>query len=216
MIWRDVPLAKAMEELAERLEELLETYDQVLWLVSGGSNVKVQASIFAALPRYSGRLVVLPVDERYGVYEHPDSNATQLRQAGFGTTLEDVLASNLPFAGTVGLFTMRLRELAKTSDYIFATLGMGTDGHIAGALPGSLAVSSFDSAAGYEGPDFTRFSATLSFLKKCDEIALLVYGASKAPALERLRRNHETIIDLPAAALYGSGNVTVYNEIYGG
>ena len=216
MIWRDVPVQTAAMELAERLEELLEIHDQVLWLVSGGSAVGIQADILHMLPAHSGKLVILPVDERFGPYDHGDSNAAQLRAAGFGPELIDILAGSPSFADAVSLFTVKLRKLTKDSDYIFATLGMGADGHIAGALPGSLAVSSFDMAAGYEGPDFTRFSATLAYLKKCDEIAVLVYGGSKAAALERLRENRESVIDLPAAALYGSGNVTIYNEIYGG
>jgi len=211
-----MPVTEVVEELGDRLVEICEQNDKVLWLVSGGSNVGFQAQIRQKLSAYLDILTVLPADERYGAYDHPDSNAAQLRAAGFGEELTDVLQAATSFADAVDLMTTTLRTEVKRADYVFATLGMGADGHIVGALPGSVAVAAIDAAAGYQGPDFARLTVSLPFLQRCDEIAVLVYGPAKAEALERLRENRESSIDLPAQSLYASGNVTIYNEIYGG
>jgi len=215
MMWRKTPITTALTDIAYRLDTTLENHERVLWLVSGGSNVANQVKVLQALKADLSRLVVLPADERFGAYDHPDSNASQLRHAGFNHPIIDVLAENDGFAETVGRFTLRLREETAKADCVFATLGMGVDGHILGALPHSLPVASVDMAAGFTGPDFQRVSATTKYLHYCDEIAVLTYGHAKAPALKQLKAHTETIADLPATALYACGNVTIYNDQLG-
>lgn len=216
MMWRKTTLADAVDDIGYQLDAALSGNSRVLWLVSGGSNIENQIKILQHIDVSAAQLVVMPADERFGQYDHADSNAAQLRAAGFNYPIVDLLAERLGFAETVGLFTERIRQEMSQADYVFATLGMGADGHIVGALPHSLPVASVDAAAGFEGPDYERFSVTLRQLQRCDEIAVIAYGGSKAPALRQLRAHTETTDELPATALYACGNVTIYNDQLGG
>src|SRR6185437_1215993 len=69
--------------LAERLVAELSRKQRVLWLVSGGSNIPIEVEVIHKLPAELRPYLTLMYDERYGPFDHPDSNARQLRAAGF-------------------------------------------------------------------------------------------------------------------------------------
>src|SRR5258708_2139506 len=61
----------------------LQEQKTVLWLISGGSNIKIATAVMAKLIGNESNLWVTLTDERYGKVGHPDSNWQQLLEAGF-------------------------------------------------------------------------------------------------------------------------------------
>jgi len=216
MKFTNTDLTTAVSEVTSALQNSL-TNHHVLWLVSGGSCVEPQCEILHALRADSlPNLTVMLVDERYGAPLHTDSNYAKLVQAGFqrkGLNFADILSNNLSLQETVENFSSALSNALTSSDYVFATLGLGGDGHTAGILPNSPAVyDTISSAVGYEWSDFTRISAGLSVLSRLDEAYVLAFGEAKHDAILRLQQGNELIEQLPALILCDIGSVTVYND----
>lgn len=211
----------AVQAMTERIVEELQVGHTVLWLVSGGSNVAPQCHVMTGLgqsctPEQLSQLTIMPVDERYGPNGHADSNYEQMRQAGFepGTARWiDVLAGNTSFDVTVRQYDEALRQSYSTADIVVATLGLGTDAHTAGVLPGSPAVEPTDHfVVGYAWTDYQRMTASLMALRRIATVWLLAYGEAKAGALRRLYDNAEPLRDLPSVLLYELPEVYVYND----
>ncbi|PID30563.1 hypothetical protein CSA80_01150 [Candidatus Saccharibacteria bacterium] len=213
-------VAVAVEDITDCIASALNGEKTVLWLTSGGSCVDAQVRVMKRLREsVSSRLVnlsILPVDERYGVCGHADSNSEQMRQAGFApdaAVWHDVLAGNLPFAETIDAYTEQAQAAFAAAEVVVATLGMGADGHIAGLLPNSPAVREMaSSVVGYAWNDHERMTLGAAVLRQIDHVFLLVYGDTKQTALTRLRANTESFEDLPAKILYDFDDVTIYNE----
>lgn len=208
---------EAATDIAKRLNELLASGRSVLWLVSGGSNMPVQTMAMNMIPdKLSKHLYIIPVDERFGPYNHKDSNTGAMRKAGFDPKHAqwiDLLEQNFSLAQTTQLFNDFLaREIAK-EDYIFVTLGMAEDGHTAGILPQSPALTSTDFAVGYKAPDYTRITVCADTLAAhADEVVLCAFGQNKLSTLERLRNKDESRQILPAMILHQIENCTVYHD----
>ena len=212
---------RAVQAMTERIVDELQTGHTVLWLVSGGSNVAPQCQVMTGLgqsstPEQLSQLTIMPVDVRYGPNGHADSNYEQMRQAGFepGTARWiDVLADNASFDETVRQYDDALRQSYSTADIVVATLGLGTDAHTAGVLPGSPAVEPTDHfVVGYAWTDYQRMTASLMALRRIATVWLLAYGEAKAGALRRLYDNAEPLRDLPSVLLYELPEVYVYND----
>lgn len=210
----------AVSQIARTImQSLTQTY-QVLWLTSGGSAIPAQVAIMrelaGLLDEQLNNLLILPVDERYGPPNHADSNTAQMRAAGFApgsATWHDVLADDLPLDETI----VRYQELAKQAfdkaDLVIATLGIGSDGHTAGVLPDSPAVSDETSfAVSYQWADYARLTLGLQLLRRIDHAFVLAYGEGKHDAIKRLRAHEEPLHTLPAVFLYDLPQVTVYND----
>ena len=212
---------RAVQAMTERIAEELQTGHTVLWLVSGGSNVAPQCQVMTGLgqlctPEQLSQLTIMPVDERYGPTGHADSNYAQMRQAGFEPNTArwiDVLADNISFDDTVRQYDDVLRQSYDTAHIVVATLGLGTDAHTAGVLPGSPAVESTDQfVVGYAWTDYQRMTSSLIALRRIAIVWLLAYGEAKAEALRRLYDNVEPLRDLPSVLLYELPEVYVYND----
>jgi 6-phosphogluconolactonase/glucosamine-6-phosphate isomerase/deaminase len=92
-------------------------------------------------------------------------------------------------------------------------LGLGTDAHTAGVLPGSPAVEPTDHfVVGYAWTDYQRMTSSLTALRRIAIVWLLAYGEAKAEALRRLYDNAEPLCELPGAILYELPEVYVYND----
>jgi 6-phosphogluconolactonase/glucosamine-6-phosphate isomerase/deaminase len=211
----------ATQAIAARICDELFAGKRVLWLVSGGSNVNVEVTVMRMLrahcvDRLSG-LAILPMDERYGVPGHADSNTQALRVAGFDpgeATWVDVLMHNVPFDQTIDFYNEVTLTATANAGVIIGQFGLGADAHTAGILPGSLAaVDDVATVAGYEWSDYTRLTLTPHALKKSTVGYVLAYGENKKQALERLRKNDEELAKLPAKLLYDIPEVYVYNEV---
>lgn len=215
----------AIQAIAKRLTEELDTGKRVLWLVSGGSNVALEVEIMRQVAKKAGGklagLAVLPIDERYGPPGHKDSNMEQLRQAGFepgAAIVVDVLVQNVPLEQTVAFYNDAAATALANAQAVVGQFGMGADGHVAGIKPGSPACA--DDAAtvvGYEWDDYTRLTLSISTLRQVTVAFLPAFGADKKPALERLRKNDEPFKKLPAKLLYDIPETYVYtdNDILG-
>lgn len=207
----------AAADIAQRLHELLASGQSVLWLVSGGSNIVIQTMAMNLVPdKLSKNLTIIPVDERFGPYNHPHSNTAGMRKAGFDPKHAewiDILEENLDVTQTTQVFNNFLAREIAMDHYIFATLGMGKDGHTAGILPHSPALSSTDFAISYKAFDFTRITVCADTLTAhCSEVILSAFGKNKISALERLKNQDESRQIVPAMVLHQINECVVYSD----
>ncbi|QQS18327.1 6-phosphogluconolactonase [Candidatus Saccharibacteria bacterium] len=211
---------KAAENIYQQFAKAIGSGKNTLWLISGGSAINLQVAIMRrlhqTLPDKLSLLTILPVDERFGPVGHENSNTSQMKASGFepaDAQWYDVLAENLPMSETVALYAGLAEDAFASAEVVIATLLMGADGHTAGILPGSPAITDTTSTAvGYEWSDFTRLTLGVTMLLKIDQAYILAYGDSKKKALNRLKDNSEPIEALPAKLLYDIAEVTVYND----
>jgi len=210
----------AMQAIAKRLGGSLKSGKRVLWLTSGGSNVGLQVEIMNQLradcPDRLEGLAIMPMDERYGEPGHKDSNTEQLRKAGFdpgAATWVDVLLHDVPFDQTISFYNDVAAAALANASVVIGQFGLGSDGHVAGVLPGSPATEvDASTVAGYEWDDYTRMTLTPTALKSITAAYVPAYGVSKKIALQRLQKNTETLAELPAKLLYEIPEVYVYND----
>ncbi len=207
------------QELTERLQTAVDQDKKVLWLVSGGSNITLQVEVMAALKasrfKKLANLTILPMDERFGLPNHKDSNYMQMKLAGFDSGKAEwinVLRDNLGFSETIKKYADLASSVIKHSDSIIASFGIGADGHTAGILPKSPAVLGSDSVVGYQANDFMRLTMTPAWLAKVSSAVVVARGENKKLALLRLQQNNESIIDLPSMLLYKIKDTLVFND----
>jgi len=199
------------------ISQKLAANQTVLWLVPGGSAIKVAAEVSQQLPqKYLSQLTVTLTDERYGPIGHTDSNWPQLESSGFKT----INAVNQPvligqnLESTAENYSQILEEDFKKADYNLALIGMGPDGHICGIKPGSPAIGSDQLTAGYKWDDFVRLTITGKALKMLDEIVVYAVGSAKWPQLDALDREIEPNSQ-PAQLLKGLKKVIIFNDYKG-
>ena len=98
---------KVTNDIVKKIAKQLAKNRTVLWLVSGGSNIDIEVSVLKMLELGNldtGNLTIIAIDERYGKYDHKDSNSFQLRKAGFRpkhAKYVDVLDNDLSFEDTI-------------------------------------------------------------------------------------------------------------------
>lgn len=207
----------AAAHIADRLQTVLGEGRSVLWLISGGSNIDIQISAMKQLSEDATRhLTIMPVDERYGPYNHLNSNAAQMRRGGFEPKRAewiDILEPDESVQAATRLLNDYVARKVAGGDYVFATLGIGADGHTAGILPYSPALASTDFAITYQGPDYQRITLCADALVlHCDEVCVCAFGASKQPVLAKLIEGDDERDKRPADLLRGITNCTVYND----
>lgn len=211
---------QAATTIAILLQNALQQSGRVLWLVSGGSCIPVQVVVMKHLHQYVPelleKLIILPMDERYGPQGHADSNYRQMLDAGFqkNTSLwSDVLAHDLPLAETVAYYDELIGDAFAEANYIVGTFGIGTDGHTAGILPHLPALLQDDAmVVGYETAQFTRMTLSPMMLVRCNTAYLLAYGDGKTAILQNLQTHEVPLIEMPAGLLKEIPDVTVYND----
>lgn len=211
---------KAAVAVAATISGKLKTKKPVIWLVCGGSNISTEVKIMQLVaeqaPDNLASLLVLPMDERYGPADHDDSNYRQMREAGFEpheAMWIDVLGRNEPLQETVTYYSELVRAAFAAADTIVGVFGLGTDGHTAGVLPDSPAITeTVSSVVGYDSPPFIRLTLTPQELIKTSVAYVLAYGETKKKPLERLRANEEPLEKLPAKLHYDIPEVYVYND----
>lgn len=217
----NTPIEQATPSITKALKRALDQHTNVLWLVCGGSNIKIQVAVMNTLrekyPELLDSLTVIPMDERFGTEGHADSNYKQMLEAGFDAGDAhwfDVLVNDQLLAETVAYYENIVEDTFAEAQYVIGTFGMGADGHTAGVLPNSPAVKD-DSAVvvGYEAPGFTRMTITPHILTRCNQAFVLAYGAAKEKALRDLEENELSIIAMPAKLHYDIADVTVYNDV---
>lgn len=206
----------AIAVLQKRLEEELTASKRVLWLVSGGSNISASVQIMHNLDAtITSHLTIMPVDERYGLVDHPDSNIGTLLAAGFNikqATLITILQPDTSFEATADRFDYIARQAFSSNEVIIAQLGIGADGHIAGILPDSPAVASPDFVAAYSSQPYQRLTLTDHALKRVSAAYVLAFGEDKKAALEQLAARLVSYADQPAQILKELPEAYVFSD----
>ncbi len=203
-----------VEFLTARLQTALQAGKRVLWLVPGGSSIAIAAAVSQNLQGTDvHNLMVTLTDERFGTVGHKDSNWKQLADAGFslpGAHLSPVLDGSGDRPHTTMQFANTLQELYRQSDYKLGFFGMGADGHTAGNIPGSPAVTSLEFAASFDG-SFQRITMTPIAIAQLDEAVVYAVGEEKKPALEQLQQDLP-LETQPAQALKKIPELTIFND----
>lgn len=210
---------QGLQALVERLNTELDQDKQVLWLITGGSNLAVSVAAMATLKRErTKKLTILFSDERYGEVDHADSNAKQLYDAGFeagDANFIPPLAVGLSLEATRERYSNLVQEAFQVAEIVIGQVGIGSDGHIAGILPHSPAVDSKDWVAAYETPTYDRFTLTFEALRHVTADYSFVFGSDKKPALEQLRDATLPLAEQPAQFLKELPEVYIFNDQIG-
>ncbi|MFZ2836397.1 MAG: 6-phosphogluconolactonase [Candidatus Saccharimonadales bacterium] len=214
-IYSDNPVPAAARHLATTIESHLENNERVVWLLSGGSGVKVGLIACQQLQGVDlSNLTVTLTDERYGPLNHANENWRELLEGGLslpGATLHRPLTGDSRDL-TTDHFGAWLKQQIEQADYTIGLFGIGSDGHTAGIKPGSIAVDSPDWAAGYAGEDFERITMTFVPIQQIDEAVIQASGSEKANVLEQLMAQDIPLSDQPAQILKTIPTVTIYSD----
>jgi 6-phosphogluconolactonase/glucosamine-6-phosphate isomerase/deaminase len=213
--------------ITQDLRQELQLGHKVLWLISGGSNINTCRQILMDIPEeYSESLTIMLNDERFGPVGHEDSNWHQFvkdsdAEGRFPQTrakLVNVLRRGQEtLSDGVGFYERMVRDNFKANDVIISLLGMGGDGHIAGILPNSPAVSqSKDMVTGYKGSDgYLRMTLTFEALRQVNRAYLFAFGEAKKQQLENLRDQDLPLAEQPAQILKELPEAYIYNDQVG-
>ncbi len=209
--------APVIEYLTKTILEALGEDKRVLWLVTGGSGIAIDAAVSKELlGKDLHNLMVTLTDERFGPVGHPDSNWQQLNEAGFdlsGAQVMPVLGGESQDETTIR-YGDTVKQLMEQADFSLGFFGMGPDGHIAGNLPGSTSVTSTNLVEGYEAGPFIRLTMTPLAISHLDEIVVCAMGESKLTALENLKKDLP-LIEQPAQIIKQVSKVTIFNDQIG-
>jgi len=204
-------------DLTERLIKELSGGKRVLWLLSGGSNVPASVQIMGNISEdLSKGLSVSLADERYGAPGHADSNWEQLLQAGFKAkraAMLPVLRPGASFEQTIESYGELIDKAFSANDIIIAQLGIGSDCHIAGILPGSPAASETTAlVTGYQAPPLSRLTLTFPALRGVTAAYAFAFGKPKRAALESLQTGSSGLSEKPARILNELTEAYMYSD----
>jgi 6-phosphogluconolactonase/glucosamine-6-phosphate isomerase/deaminase len=181
--------------IAKAIADHLGKGEKVLWLLSGGSAIKLECEIASRLAGGDvSKLNVTLIDERFGLVGHSDSNWKQLELSAFslpGAKLYPVLTGK-DMEQTARDYAKTFQVLADEADYVLGQAGLGPDGHILGIKPGSPALGSDKLVEAYDWDDYRRITLTARAMEMMDEIVVYAAGAEKREQLLKLQ------IDIPA------------------
>lgn len=203
--------------ISTTISSQLKAGNKVLWLVPGGSSIEVAIIAAKSLANNDlSRLTVTLTDERFGDVGHVDSNWKQLLDGGFdlpGARLMPVLIGET-MVETVDDYGETITTALRESDFSIGFFGIGADGHTAGILPGSPAVSVSTPTAGYDAKNYQRITITPSIIASLDEAVVYAVGENKWPIIEALGGTMERA-DWPAMSLKTAGKLTVFTDYPG-
>lgn len=224
----DISQTDAIAQLASRLTTELSAGKNVVWLVSGGSNIRYSVDAAKSVaPELGDKLTILLCDERYGPPGHADSNWQQLEAAGFmavpvvaRASMPSVLQAGLDLQATAHQYDQTVGSIFRNADVIIGQFGIGSDGHIAGILPGSeaaepLRISTTEPTAfviAYDGGNYQRITLTPSALLQVDAAYCFAYGQTKHAALDQLAHELLTLTDQPAQLLKQLPEAIVFRD----
>jgi len=177
----------------------------VLWLVPGGSNIPlaVAAAHSLAAECDTSKLTLSLTDERFGPVGHANSNWQQLLEAGLNlpkaTPLPVLTGAELE--STTHHFAEQLEAALSKADYRVGLFGFGADGHTAGILPHSSAVTATELTHAYQAGPYTRITITPTAIAQLDAVVLAGTGEAKWPRVEQVLTQTNTVQDFPVAAL---------------
>jgi 6-phosphogluconolactonase/glucosamine-6-phosphate isomerase/deaminase len=200
--------------IANSITNQLEKGKKVLFFATGGSSISVASKMAEFLKDKSlTGLTVMLTDERYGELNHKDSNWYQLMQKGFelpGAILIPILIGE-GIEKTTEKFAVILEQNFAKAEYKIGLFGVGKDGHTAGNLPDSPAVTSPDLAACYVTPSFSRITMTPEAIIQLDEAVAWIQGEEKWPVIENLKNEIE-LVKQPVQILKKVPLLTIFTD----
>ena len=107
-------------------------------------------------------------------------------------------------------FGKNYRDLTAWADIIIGQFGIGTDGHTAGVLPGTIGVTDHGTACFYarrkllqgrEGKNFDRITLTLKTIRNINITYTFAFGDSKKEIVEKLKNENISLAEMPAQIL---------------
>jgi 6-phosphogluconolactonase/glucosamine-6-phosphate isomerase/deaminase len=205
--------------LKDRLARSLDSGLMTLWLVSGGSNIDASVQIMDSLSNEETTLLtIMLTDERFGPEGHPNSNATQLIAKGFKVkqaTWIPVLRGDRSLASTTSEYEINMRQAISMNETIIGQFGIGSDGHISGILPESVATEASDLICAYQASDYSRLTTTAAALTQVNLAIAFAFGANKAAALHRLHDFEVPFREQPSQILKQLPEAFIYNDQVG-
>jgi 6-phosphogluconolactonase/glucosamine-6-phosphate isomerase/deaminase len=208
----------ATDAIASGLDHALSSGMNVLWLLSGGSNIPVELDVLRRLHNVTPEnLTISLIDERFVDQNSPDSNWRQLLDGGLGdapvTLLPVIEDPTLSLRAVAANFAKRLGAALEKADAAIGQFGIGADGHTAGILPHSPAVDEGEKLTiGYSGTDFKRITTTTALFRMMDLVTLVAFGAGKHEPLKRMLAEEGEETDTPAKALLDTKELIIYTD----
>lgn len=226
---------KNREELrvfaTQELQSLFKTYTNspLLFLTSGGSSFELLENLKIEHPRFS----IGVLDERYST-DSSSNNFVTLFQSQFFKENEKqflhVIDTRVQNGESLDEFSSRFDTLLKdwkeenSEGVIVATLGMGSDGHIAGIMPYPENAVIFEGlfndprrfVVGYDAESKNKYSlratTNIPFLKEIDFAVGYITGDNKKEAFSRVI-GQGTLHATPARVMHEMKNVTIFTDI---
>lgn len=199
LVVRDSPEALALrcaEVLATAIDLRLEEHPRCSVALAGGTTPAAAYRLLGREHLSWERVDLLLGDERWVAADDPASNARMLRETllAYGTPGAQACLHPVPTqlanpeAGAEA-YAASLAQLCPGTPPVLdlVLLGLGEDGHTASLFPGTAATRVRDrwTCIG-EGKGLPRISLTAPVLSAARQVVLLVSGAGKRQALERL------------------------------
>lgn len=146
--------------------------------------------------------------------KHKDSNWQKLIEGGFDTNCVITLPvlRGLPVVETVKAFTTDIEKAFAEAYIVIGQFGIGADGHIAGILPSSKAVTYSVPVVGYESKPFTRVTISPLMLEKIDTAYVFVFGKDKKETIINLITKDLSIDKQPSQVLKKVPEVYLYSD----
>ncbi|MEO7905181.1 MAG: 6-phosphogluconolactonase [Candidatus Saccharimonadales bacterium] len=210
------PIFDSAEYAARLIRQQLYAGKRVLWLLSGGSGIKVDvaaAKLLAGTDNLSNLIVSL-TDERYGKQGHADENWRELLEAGFvltGAKLYRPLRATDKLS-TLDAYDAWMKKQFAAADYVIGIFGIGSDGHTAGIKPNSDATSAAGYTTHFEGDDYERMTITYQAINKMDAAIIQASGVDKRATLQQLLDKSLPLADMPAQILHKVPDVSLYTD----
>jgi 6-phosphogluconolactonase/glucosamine-6-phosphate isomerase/deaminase len=202
--------------IMSRLSAHLNAGERVLWLVPGGSALEVIHQVADLLEKTDcTNLTVSLTDERYGEVGHDDSNWEQLRKLHFEikrATLHPVLEGESR-EETASAYASWLQEQLESCDYSLGCFGIGPDGHTAGMLPRTSALSSHAFVDAYSSVPFERITITPVAVRKLSETIAYATGEPKRRVLSQLLSQDVDLEVEPSQVLKNVPNATLFTDL---
>lgn len=209
---------EAMKQVAEDLVTSLRK-GKVLWLVCGGSNVPYTVEILnqvrnSVSPEVLKNLTLGLTDEKFTATDTQGVNWKQLIDGGLdvsGIVTAEVFTGK-SLEETVAEYGELVAGALRAGTSVIAQIGIAQDGHCAGVLPHSLAVSTDATVVTYKAPPHTRVTLSLMGLSKVSKVHSFVFGESKRSVIRRLTDENISFEEMPAQVLKHMQEVYVYTD----
>ncbi|MEI6850867.1 MAG: 6-phosphogluconolactonase [Candidatus Saccharibacteria bacterium] len=214
-IYTEKPIEQAADHIANTISEHLSNGERVLWLLTGGSGIRIAVIVSEALKKMDlSNLYISLTDERYGLVGHKDENWQQLIDAGFNpvgsNTYRPLIGQDIEKTTTE--FNDWLSNQFSQANFKIGIFGIGADGHTAGIKPNSDSGKSSELAISFKCDDFERVTINFKAIRLIDEAVVQATGSNKRNILHELMYENIPINNQPAQILKTISKTTIYSN----